>query len=69
MACMMGCSGRTRIWDVDLAMTFGLSGTRVLLFPGLIRVYVVGLPLHALAAGAAMRAAAWAFHARHRSGR
>ena len=58
-----------RTWDVDLAMSLGLWGTRVLLVPGLIRVYLVGLALHALAAGAAMRAAAWAFHARHRSGR
>ena len=53
----------------DLAMSLGLWGTRVLLVSGLIRVYLVGLALHALAAGAAMRAAAWAFHARHRSGR
>jgi hypothetical protein len=58
-----------RTWDVDLAMSLGLWGTRVLLVSGLIRVYLVGLALHALAAGAAMRAAAWAFHARHRSGR
>ena len=58
-----------RTWDVDLAMSLGPWGTRVLLVPGLIRVYLVGLALHALAAGAAMRAAAWAFHARHRSGR
>jgi ABC-type transport system involved in multi-copper enzyme maturation permease subunit len=58
-----------RTWDVDLAMSLGLWGTRVLLVPGLIRVYLVGLALHALAAGAAMRAAAWAFHARHPLGR
>jgi hypothetical protein len=47
----------------------GLWGTRVLVVPGFIRVYLVGLALHALAAGAAMRAAAWAFHARRRSDR
>jgi hypothetical protein len=58
-----------RTWDVDLAMSLGLWGTRVLLVPGLIRVYLVGLALHALAACVVMRAAAWAFHARHRSGR
>ena len=54
---------------LDLGMSLGLWDTRVLLVSGLIRVYLVGLALHALAAGAAMRAAAWAFHARHRSGR
>jgi hypothetical protein len=58
-----------RTWDVDLAMSIGPWWTRVLLVPGLIRVYLVGLALHALAAGAAMRAAAWAFHARRCSDR
>ena len=58
-----------RTWDVHLAMSPGLGGTRVLLVPGLIRVFLVGLTLHALAAVAAMRAAAWAFHAQLRSDR
>ena len=58
-----------RTWDVDLVMSIGPWWTRVLLVPGLIRVYLVGLALHALAAGAAMRAAAWAFRAWHCSDR
>jgi ABC-type transport system involved in multi-copper enzyme maturation permease subunit len=51
-------------WDSALGLPGGVWGTRVLLVPGLIRTYLAGLVLHALAASAAIRAAAWAFDAK-----
>ena len=52
-------------WESALALPGALWGTRILLVPGLIRTYLVGLILHAMGTMAAMRAAAWAFDAKH----
>jgi ABC-type transport system involved in multi-copper enzyme maturation permease subunit len=54
-------------WESALGLPGGLWSTRILLVPGLIRIYLLSLLLHAVAASAALRAAAWAFDARHRA--
>jgi hypothetical protein len=52
-------------WESALALPGALWGTRIHLVPGLIRIYLVSLVLHAMGTMAAMRASAWAFDAKH----